>query len=129
MCEAGQLGGKQDQLGRLIAADIAGGGVDVEAADRALLAFVVRARAAGLGERQEPRDEELLVVEAHRQPARLEMALAVRVVAQAVAQVDVADDVLVQRVDDRDRVLAAIGDEDPLAVGRGHDVPWLGAGA
>ena len=65
---------ERHESGRLVGGDDVEVGVDVDPADQALLALVVRALAAWLGERQEAGDEQLPVVLAHRQPARLEVA-------------------------------------------------------
>ena len=91
--ETGQLGAEPDHRCRLVAADAVGRGIDVQAADDALLAAssTLHARRRP-GERQEAGDVEAGVVLGHREAARLEVAVAVGIVAQAVAQVDLADD-------------------------------------
>ena len=64
----------------------------LEPADDALAAAVVALLAAGPGEREEARDVEAVAVAVDGEPARLEVAVAVRLVAAAAGEVDVADD-------------------------------------
>ena len=81
---------------------------------------------AGFGEGQKARHVELRVVLRHGQTARLEMARAVGIVGEGVAQIHMADHGLAGGVDDRDGVLRAVGDKDPQAVRRRDNVPRLG---
>ena len=62
------------------------------------------------------------------QPARLKVAIAVRVITHTLPQIDVADGAPLPRVNDRNGILTAVGDEDPPTIRRYHHVPRLGSG-
>ena len=92
---------------------------------RGRVIFPVPARS---GEREEARDVKLGVIHGHRQAARLEVVVEIHACARRVAEIDVANDVLVGGVDHRDGVLHAVRHEDAIAIRRSDDVPRLGAG-
>ena len=102
----------------------------LEPADDALPADVAALRAArAWSTRRSSVTSRRLLFLRDREAARLEVARAVGVVADAALQVHVADHAALAArlgaVDHRDRVLAAVRDEHAPPVGRHDDVPGL----
>ena len=126
--EAGDLRRERHDPSDGVIRDVDRGGVDVEHGDQSFAPEVIGLLATGFGEGEEARDVELGVVRGHGEAARLEVAAAIRIVGQAVPQIDMADDGARRGVDHGDGVLRTVGHEHAQAIGRDGDVVRLRAG-
>jgi hypothetical protein len=82
--------------------------IDLQEAHNPFLPKILGLDAALFGEREKSGDEKSLTVFRDGQPARLKVAIAVRVIAHTLPQINVADGAPVPRINDRNGILAAV---------------------